>query len=202
MNFVAWFYCSSDKSSVFGAELSQSHSMARFASLLVLACAPARVAADILLASFDGKATHSWKQMNDPAPRANFGFITLNFNLTLSKYSCESNFKRCFCSSLGALESICWHTDHQGKSKLFVHWHFPLYFLPVRIFSLSLQVMGGKSTGTFNVENGLGIFDGEVVDVPFLKAPGFIKASVVDMNLGLLICGGEWCWWMMLVGMG
>eukprot|EP00434_Breviolum_minutum_P000538 symbB.v1.2.000465.t1/scaffold11.1/size528188/14 len=84
--------------------------MARFASLLVLACAPARVAADILLASFDGKATHSWKQMNDP-------------------------------------------------------------------------VMGGKSTGTFNVENGLGIFDGEVVDVPFLKAPGFIKASVVDMSL-------------------
>lgn len=47
--------------------------------------------------------------------------------------------------------------------------------------------MGGKSTGTFNVENGLGIFDGEVVDVPFLKAPGFIKASVVDMNLGLLM---------------
>lgn len=70
---------------------------------------------------------------------------------------------------------------------------FSTLFLPVRIFSLSLQVMGGKSTGTFNVENGLGIFDGEVVDVPFLKAPGFIKASVVDMNLGLLICGGEWC---------
>lgn len=85
--------------------------MARFASLLVL-CAPAACAAvgDILLASFDGKANHSWKQMNDP-------------------------------------------------------------------------VMGGKSTGSFAVENQLGIFDGEVVDVPFLKAPGFIKASVVDMNL-------------------
>lgn len=85
--------------------------MARFASLLVL-CAPAACAAvgDILLASFDGKANHSWKQMNDP-------------------------------------------------------------------------VMGGKSTGRFAVENQLGIFDGEVVDVPFLKAPGFIKASVVDMNL-------------------
>ena len=69
---------SSDKSSIFRAKFSQSHSMARFASLLVLACAPARVAADdILLASFDGKATHSWKQMNDPAPRANFGFLTL-----------------------------------------------------------------------------------------------------------------------------
>ena len=33
----------------------------------------------------------------------------------------------------------------------------------------------------WQVENQLGIFDGEVVDVPFLKAPGFIKASVVDM---------------------
>lgn len=41
-------------------------------------------------------------------------------------------------------------------------------------------VMGGKSTGTFSVENGLGIFDGEVVDVPFLHAPGFIKADTVD----------------------
>eukprot|EP00931_Biecheleriopsis_adriatica_P067010 TRINITY_DN41215_c0_g1_i1.p1 TRINITY_DN41215_c0_g1~~TRINITY_DN41215_c0_g1_i1.p1 ORF type:complete len:243 (-),score=50.51 TRINITY_DN41215_c0_g1_i1:55-714(-) len=43
-------------------------------------------------------------------------------------------------------------------------------------------VMGGKSTGTFQVVNGLGIFEGEVVDVPFLKAPGFIKASVTDMR--------------------
>jgi peptide methionine sulfoxide reductase MsrB len=41
-------------------------------------------------------------------------------------------------------------------------------------------VMGGKSTGTFAVQNGLGIFDGEVVDVPFLKAPGFIKSDTVD----------------------
>mmetsp|Transcript_11053 Transcript_11053/g.25967 ORF Transcript_11053/g.25967 Transcript_11053/m.25967 type:complete len:392 (-) Transcript_11053:44-1219(-) len=41
-------------------------------------------------------------------------------------------------------------------------------------------VMGGKSTGTFTVQGGLGIFDGEVVDVPFLKAPGFIKAQTVD----------------------
>ena len=49
---------------------------------------------------------------------------------------------------------------------------------------LFFQVMGGKSTGTFAVSNQLGIFDGEVVDVPFLKAPGFIKASVVDMKLG------------------
>lgn len=43
-------------------------------------------------------------------------------------------------------------------------------------------VMGGKSTGTFTESGGLGVFDGEVVDVPSLKAPGFIKASVVDMR--------------------
>ena len=41
-------------------------------------------------------------------------------------------------------------------------------------------VMGGKSTGTFSVKGGLGIMDGDVVNVPFLKAPGFIKASTVD----------------------
>eukprot|EP00591_Stephanopyxis_turris_P006618 CAMPEP_0195511498 /NCGR_PEP_ID=MMETSP0794_2-20130614/3784_1 /TAXON_ID=515487 /ORGANISM="Stephanopyxis turris, Strain CCMP 815" /LENGTH=426 /DNA_ID=CAMNT_0040639099 /DNA_START=241 /DNA_END=1521 /DNA_ORIENTATION=+ len=35
-------------------------------------------------------------------------------------------------------------------------------------------VMGGKSTGAVSVSDGVGIFDGEVVDVPFLKAPGFI----------------------------
>ena len=33
--------------------------------------------------------------------------------------------------------------------------------------------------------DGVGVFDGEVVDVPFLKAPGFIKSSVVDMRLDL-----------------
>jgi lipocalin len=40
-------------------------------------------------------------------------------------------------------------------------------------------VMGGKSTGTWTVdtENKIGIFDGNVVDVPRLKAPGFIKAQ-------------------------
>jgi len=38
-------------------------------------------------------------------------------------------------------------------------------------------VMGGKSTGSFTIENGVGVFDGQVVDVPFLKAPGFIKVE-------------------------
>eukprot|EP01063_Lacrimia_lanifica_P031486 TRINITY_DN51_c1_g1_i1.p1 TRINITY_DN51_c1_g1~~TRINITY_DN51_c1_g1_i1.p1 ORF type:complete len:669 (+),score=242.37 TRINITY_DN51_c1_g1_i1:46-2052(+) len=38
-------------------------------------------------------------------------------------------------------------------------------------------VMGGRSTGTFSVQDGAGVFDGNVVDVPFLKAPGFIKAN-------------------------
>merc|ERR1712113_1211765 len=38
-------------------------------------------------------------------------------------------------------------------------------------------VMGGRSTGTWSLGNGFGIMDGEVVNVPSLKAPGFIKAA-------------------------
>lgn len=41
-------------------------------------------------------------------------------------------------------------------------------------------VMGGKSTGSFTISDDLGMFSGEVVDVPFLKAPGFIQARTVD----------------------
>merc|ERR1711920_960469 len=36
---------------------------------------------------------------------------------------------------------------------------------------------GGKSTGTWSLRDGVGILNGEVVDVPSLKAPGFIKAA-------------------------
>lgn len=35
-------------------------------------------------------------------------------------------------------------------------------------------IMGGKSTSSVTIQDGMGIFDGEVVDVPFLQAPGFI----------------------------
>jgi len=35
-------------------------------------------------------------------------------------------------------------------------------------------VMGGESFSSVSVQNDLGIFDGEVVNVPFLQAPGFI----------------------------
>ena len=47
---------------------------------------------------------------------------------------------------------------------------------------LNDPVMGGKSTGTWTVDtkDGMGVFDGSVVDVPSLKAPGFIKASSRD----------------------
>jgi len=39
-------------------------------------------------------------------------------------------------------------------------------------------VMGGQSTGTWTLsDQGYGIFDGEVVDVPSLSAPGFIKTA-------------------------
>jgi peptide methionine sulfoxide reductase MsrB len=40
--------------------------------------------------------------------------------------------------------------------------------------------MGGKSTGNFTIGSKSAVFAGDVVDVPFLKAPGFIKASTVD----------------------
>merc|ERR1712150_177063 len=42
---------------------------------------------------------------------------------------------------------------------------------------LNDPVMGGQSTGTWSLGNGFGVLDGEVVNVPKLKAPGFIKAS-------------------------
>ena len=43
---------------------------------------------------------------------------------------------------------------------------------------LNDPVMGGESTGSWsvNTDEGYGIFDGEVVNVPSLKAPGFITA--------------------------
>ena len=37
--------------------------------------------------------------------------------------------------------------------------------------------MGGKSTGTWDQSAAFGVFDGQVVDVPSLSAPGFIKAA-------------------------
>jgi len=41
--------------------------------------------------------------------------------------------------------------------------------------SMNDPVMGGESTGTTQIEDGVGNFDGEVVDVPFLQSPGFIQ---------------------------
>jgi lipocalin len=43
--------------------------------------------------------------------------------------------------------------------------------------ALNDPVMGGKSSGTWTVTDGAGVLDGEVVDVPSLSAPGFIKAA-------------------------
>jgi len=42
---------------------------------------------------------------------------------------------------------------------------------------LNDPVMGGQSTGTWSLKDGAGVMDGEVVNVPSLKAPGFIKAA-------------------------
>merc|ERR1711953_135426 len=43
--------------------------------------------------------------------------------------------------------------------------------------ALNDPVMGGKSSGTWTLSDGAGVLDGEVVNVPSLSAPGFIKAS-------------------------
>lgn len=42
-------------------------------------------------------------------------------------------------------------------------------------------VMGGRSTGTTTVKNGMLIFDGEVAIVPSLQAPGFITSLTRDL---------------------
>lgn len=42
---------------------------------------------------------------------------------------------------------------------------------------LNDPVMGGKSNGTWTAHDHFGVMNGTVVDVPSLKAPGFIKAS-------------------------
>merc|ERR1712100_915588 len=46
-----------------------------------------------------------------------------------------------------------------------------------KFVELNDPVMGGQSTGTWSLGKGFAILDGEVVDVPKLKAPGFIKAA-------------------------
>lgn len=49
---------------------------------------------------------------------------------------------------------------------------------PVHIWkTVNDPVMGGESTGNFTIENGLGKFVGNVVNVPFLAAPGFIQVK-------------------------
>lgn len=41
-------------------------------------------------------------------------------------------------------------------------------------------IMGGRSTGTFAIQDQVGVFAGNVVNVPFLHAPGFIQARTTD----------------------
>lgn len=43
-------------------------------------------------------------------------------------------------------------------------------------------VMGGESTGEFYFQNNSGVFTGNCVDVPFLKAPGFCKVTTHSQN--------------------
>ena len=57
--------------------------------------------------------------------------------------------------------------------------HVPSFSHHRSIFVFHHKVMGGKSTGTFHVDdkNNVGVFHGSVEIVSFLNAPGFIKAE-------------------------
>jgi len=46
-----------------------------------------------------------------------------------------------------------------------------------KFVELNDPVMGGQSHGTWSLGSGYGVMDGAVLDVPSLKAPGFIKAA-------------------------
>jgi hypothetical protein len=57
---------------------------------------------------------------------------------------------------------------------------------PVHVWSeMNDPVMGGRSTGTFTVDakSGTATFIGQVKDVPFLKAPGFIQVRTTDKTV-------------------
>ena len=45
-------------------------------------------------------------------------------------------------------------------------------------------VMGGRSTGNFTIDpsRGVGVFMGDVVDIPFLHTPGFLQVPTVDVD--------------------
>ena len=48
--------------------------------------------------------------------------------------------------------------------------------------TLNDPVMGGKSSGTWQVANGVGVFEGDVNVVPSLHAPGFIEVSAGSIS--------------------
>jgi len=50
-------------------------------------------------------------------------------------------------------------------------------------------IMGGQSTGSFTIKGSLGVFDGKVVDVPNLQAPGFIKVDASGAFPDVSSCG-------------
>ena len=58
---------------------------------------------------------------------------------------------------------------------------------------MSDPVMGGKSSGSFHVKDGVGHFVGRVEIVPFLKAPGFIKMETeTETGTGTGATGSSW----------
>jgi len=81
-----------------------------------------------------------------------------------------------FLGILAALSFFPAHAANASDDILLESFHDPSHHWQ----QMNDPVMGGRSTGTFIIDNGIGIFDGEVVDVPFLQAPGFIKVASRD----------------------
>jgi len=79
------------------------------------------------------------------------------------------------------VESVRAKSDIESKSLLATNDYIDLVTFDGKTdhkwHSENDPVMGGKSTGTWTLGQGFGIMDGEVVNVPALKAPGFIKAA-------------------------
>lgn len=82
-----------------------------------------------------------------------------------------------FCSSLAAALSMQTVNGSESGEIVLECFQNPSHDW----FMINDPVMGGKSTGVFVVDNGVGTIDGKVDDVPFLKVPGFIAVKSRDL---------------------
>ena len=99
------------------------------------------------------------------------------YQSTFSRFSTKNNTMRIYAASFLAVTAL----PSAASSSITLVTFDGTPSTTHRFSETNDPVMGGRSTGTFSVENRLGVFDGQVVDVPSLSAPGFIKA---DADMG------------------